>query len=168
MTSTAAPRTQFTTPGDTDIVAVRTFAAPRENVWSAYTEPRHLQQWLSTPDGPLEVCEVDLRVGGAYRYRWGIPTGESFGFSGEFLEIEAPSRLVCTEVYEPAPSMAEGVLDGPPAVNTLTLEEADGRTTLTLLMRYASRGVREAVLASGMTGGFDVTLDQLEELLADD
>ena len=95
----------------------------------------------------------------------GDPTGESFGFSGEFLEVEAPSRLVCTEAYEAAPSMTADVPDGPPAVITLTLEEADGRTTLTLLMRYPSREVREAVLASGMTGGFDTALTQLEDLL---
>ena len=116
MTSTAAPRTQFTTPGDTDIVAVREFAAPRAKVWAAYTRPEHLLQWLSSPDSPMEVCEVDLRVGGTYRYRWGLPTGESFGFSGEFLEVEAPSRLVSTEAYEPAPSMAADVPPGPPAL----------------------------------------------------
>lgn len=165
MTGTTAPRTQFTTPGDTDIVAVRTFAAPRTRIWAAYTRPKHLRAWLSQPHSPLEVCEVDLRVGGAYRYRWRLPSGESFGFSGEFLEVEEPSRLVSTEVYEPAPSMAAGVPAGPPAVNTVTLEEIDGRTTLTLLMRYPSAEVRETVLASGMTGGFDATLTQLEELL---
>jgi uncharacterized protein YndB with AHSA1/START domain len=166
MTSSAAPRTQFATPGDTDIVAVREFAAPRAKVWAAYTRPEHLQQWLSTPDWPMELCEVDLRGGGTYRYRWRSPTGESFGFSGEFLEVEPPSRLVSTEAYDSAPSMTADVPDGPPAIVTLTLEEANGRTTLTLLMRYPSREVREAVLASGMTGGLGTTLTQLEDLLA--
>lgn len=162
----AAPRTLFTTPGDTDIVAVRTFAAPRRKVWAAYTRPEHLQQWLSTPEWPMTQCEVDLRVGGNYRYRWGNATGDSFGFSGEFLEVEAPARLVCTEVYETAPSASADAPYGPPTVVTLTLEESSGQTTLTLLLRYPSREVRDAVFAGGMSSGLDRTLSQLEDLLA--
>ncbi|MDQ1636615.1 MAG: hypothetical protein QOJ32_3424 [Frankiaceae bacterium] len=168
MTGIAAPRTRFSTPGDTDIVVVREFAAPRGKVWAAYTRPEHLQQWLSTPDWPMDLCEVDLRVGGTYRYRWrkrrltGEPV-ESFSFSGQFLEVDAPSRLVSTETYEPA---ASTTVDAPRTVVTLILDEADGRTTLTLVLRYPSREVRDAVFAGGMARGLDTNLTQLEDLLA--
>lgn len=154
-------KTDFTTPGETDVVAVRTFAAPRARVWAAYTQPEHVRRWLALPHSPMLVCEIDLRVGGAYSYRWALPDGSSFGFSGTFLEIEAPARLVTTELYAPAG-------DEPPpvgyAVNTLELTEDGSRTVLRLLMRYPSRAVRDAVLASGMTGGLDTTLTNLEVL----
>lgn len=80
MTSAAVPRTRFTSEGDT-VVVVRTFAAPRRKVWAAYTRPEHLRVWLSLPDAPLDVCEVDLRVGGTYRYRWQLPDGGWIGFA---------------------------------------------------------------------------------------
>ena len=104
--STSTHRASFTTPTPTDVVAVRTFDAPRELVFAAHTEPDHLRQWLLGPDGwSMTVCEIDLQVGGAWRYAWrNDETGHEFGMSGLYREVDAPARAVFTEVFEDNPS----------------------------------------------------------------
>ncbi len=164
------PMTEFSTPGDTDIVAVRRFRAPAALVWAAHVEPEHVRRWMAQPDSPMLVCDIDLRVGGRYRYAWTMPDGSAFGFTGSYVEIDAPRRLVSTEAYQPVvpsdgsepPASDEPVMA---ALNTLELAEDGGTTTLTLTMSYPSAEVREAVIASGMTGGLAACLDELDSLL---
>jgi uncharacterized protein YndB with AHSA1/START domain len=155
--TTDTRQTTFTTPTPTDVVAVRIFDAPRELVFAAHTEPEHLQRWLLGPDGwTMPICEVDLRIGGAWRYGWQKPEdGRAFEMSGVYLEVDAPERVVFTERFE----------DNPESVSTLELAELDGRTTMTMTMRYASEEIRDIVLATGMTGGFGTSLDRLAALL---
>ena len=155
-----APRTgetTFTTPSEREVVAARVFEAPRELVWKAYTEPEHLRQWMGGYEGwAIAVCEVDLRPGGAYRYVWRKEDGEELTISGVHKEIDPPERLVVTESWGG---------DWPDALNTLVFEEEDGRTTLTVTVLYPSQEARDAALATGMTDGWSVSYDRLDDHL---
>lgn len=148
--------------GEREMLATRTFNAPRPLVWRALTEPELIKQWLggggSFNGWTMPVCEVDLRVGGAYRYEWRSAKGDQkMGMGGRFLEIEAPKRLVATELFDDAWYPGE-------ATDTQELSEKNGKTTLRLVVTYASREARDGVLAgpaaSGMAFGYDV-LDKL-------
>lgn len=155
----ATSDTTFTTPNDTDVVATRTFDAPRELVWDAFTKPEHIQRWLLGPDGwEMPICELDLRPGGKYRYGWAeAGTGANpFELSGEIREVEAPERIVHTEQF-----MGEG----PAAIVTLELTEEDGKTRMTTTMSYPSKEIRDQVLATGMTDGAGKSYDRLQEYL---
>lgn len=156
MTAAHESRTVVTTPSDVEIATSREFDAPRELVFDAFTKPEHVSRWLLGPDGwSMPVCEIDLRVGGAWRWVWrNDSTGDEFGMSGVYREVERPSRVVHTEVYE-----------GDESIVTLELTERDGRTTVVQTSRFASQGVRDAVLATGMTDGVDAGYARLTELL---
>ncbi len=155
--TTSAYTTAFTTPSPHEIVAVRVFDAPRALVFAAHTEPEHVRRWLLGPDGwSMPVCEIDLRPGGAWRYVWRHDTeGREFGMHGVYREVDAPERIVNTEVFDEPPG----------AVNTLLLTEDDGRTTMTLTMRYPSEEVRDRALATGMTGGMETSYTRLQAYL---
>lgn len=150
-----------TTPSDREIVMTRVFAAPRGLVFDAHTKPELIRRWLLGPDGwSMPVCEVDLRVGGAYRWVWRRDVdGTEMSSRGTFLEIAAPGRLVSTERFEPS------WYDGE-AHNTLVLVEENGRTTLTQTMLYGSREVRDAVLKSGMESGVETSYQRLDAMFA--
>ncbi len=150
-------QTEFSTPSPNQVRAVRTFDAPIELVWAAHTDPKHVQQWLLGPDGwAMPVCEIDLRVGGAWQYVWrNDEDGREFGMSGEYVEVDSPHRAVFTEIFE----------ENPPSTNTLELVENEGRTTMTLTMTYVSEQVRDIVLETGMTGGMDTSYDRLAKHL---
>lgn len=146
--------------GDREIVATRTFDAPRELVFEAYTRPELLKRWLGVFGGwSLDVCDVDLVVGGAYRWVWHGPDGAKMGMGGVYLEIAAPDRLVCTEKFDDAWYEGEGH-------NTVELTEKAGKTTLTLTLRYQSQATRDGVLKSPMETGMAGSYDALEALLA--
>lgn len=147
-----------TLPSDTEILITRTFEAPRALVWEAMTTPRHLLRWWGPDWCPLVACEIDLRPGGAWRYVSRDADGNELAWHGTYREIEPPGRLVSTEVFEGFPD-AE-------SVNTVTLTEADGVTTLQTLVRHASREFRDGHVQSGMEGGMQVTFDRLDDLLA--
>jgi uncharacterized protein YndB with AHSA1/START domain len=151
--TTSTHKTDFSTPSPTEVRAVRTFNAPIELIWAAHMDPDHVRQWLLGPDGwSMPVCEIDARPGGAWRYAWrNDEDGREFGMSGEYLEVDAPRRAVFTEIFE----------ENPPSTNTLELVETDGRTTMTLTMKYITEEVRDIVLATGMTGGMDTSYDRL-------
>lgn len=153
-----------TLPNDTDVVVVRTFAAPRELVFEAWTTPSLVQQWLLGPPGwTMPVCEMDVRPGGKYRWRWrSEENGAEFGFSGEFREVVRPSRMVHVERYEPGDvggEMGEALV-------TSELTEESGVTTFKMTIRYPSKEVRDAALATGMTDGMEQSYQKLDELLA--
>ena len=150
-----------TTPSDREIVMTRVFNAPRRLVLDAHTKPELVKRWLLGPPGwSMPVCEIDLRVGGKYRYVWRSDSdGTEMGMGGVYREVLAPERIVTTERFDEAWYPGEGV-------GTLLLVERGGKTTLTNTMRYESRAARDGVLKSGMEKGVAESYDRLAELLA--
>jgi uncharacterized protein YndB with AHSA1/START domain len=148
-----------TTPDDASIVVRREFGAPPARVWQAMTEPAHLRRWLGDEQLPLTTCEMDVRVGGSFRWVFGDPDSErSMGVSGTFEEVDHPRRLVSTEKFDAFPG---------PSTNTLELAPlGDDRTAMTLTVRYPDPGIRDGWVASGMTVGLGQGYDKLDELLA--
>lgn len=150
----------ITTPTDREIAMTRVFDAPRHLVFEAYTRPELLKRWLGAHAGwSMAVCEIDLRVGGSYRYVWRNQDGAEMGMRGVYLEVTPPERIVATEIFDQSWYPGE-------AVDTVVLTERDGRTTLTLTVRYESRATRDAVLKSPMEQGVAAGFDKLEQLLA--
>jgi uncharacterized protein YndB with AHSA1/START domain len=147
---------KVTLPTDEQILITREFDAPAHLVYEAYTKPEHIRRWWHAKRGEMTVAEVDLRVGGGWRYVMVTPDGSEVAFHGEFREIVPNERIVSTEVYEAMP--------GAEALDTLTLSEVDGRTTLTILTQLASKAHRDAYIDSGMEDGLQDALDLLEEL----
>lgn len=152
---------KLTTRGDREIVMTRDFNAPRRLVFDAFTKPELVKQWLLGPPGwSMPVCEIDLKVGGAYRYVWRQDSdGAEMGMGGVFREIVTQERVVCTEVFDEAWYPGE-------ALNTLLLSEQGGKTTMTTTLLYQSREARNAVLKSGMEKGVAASYDRLAELFA--
>jgi len=151
---------KITPSGDRDLVMTRDFDAPRTLVYDAHTKPELVKRWLLGPPGwSMPVCEMDVRVGGKYRWMWKKDTdGSTMGMGGVYREVEAPERLVSTEKFNEAWYPGE-------SLNTLVLVEKGGRTTLTQTMRYESAAAREAVIKSGMEQGVAASYDRLEDLL---
>jgi uncharacterized protein YndB with AHSA1/START domain len=143
-------------PADEQILIRREFDAPKDLVYEAWTTPELVKRWWSAKRGEVTVADIDLRVGGSWRYVMVTEDGMEVGFHGEYREIVPNERLVSTEVFEGAPE-AE-------ALNTLTLTEEDGRTTVTILVEHLSKEHRDAHIASGMEDGLQDALDLLEEV----
>jgi uncharacterized protein YndB with AHSA1/START domain len=149
----------LTTPTDREIVMTRVFDAPRRLVFDALTKPELVRKWLLGPPGwTMPVCEIDLRVGGAYRYVWRHENGNEMGMGGVYREIARPERFVATEKFDEAWYPGE-------ALDTTVLTEQGGKTTLTVTVQYESREVRDAVLKSPMEQGVAAGYDRLAELL---
>jgi uncharacterized protein YndB with AHSA1/START domain len=149
---------QVTAPSDREITVVRVFDAPRELIWDCHTKPELMKRWLFGPAGwSMPECEVDLRVGGRYRYLWRHTDGREFGSSGEHREIVPHERIVTTERMDG--------FDGE-AVNTLELAESGGRTTLTISMCFPSKEHRDGALKSGMADGMAQGYDRIDEIAA--
>ena len=159
------------TPSDREVVVIRTFDAPANLVWDAHTKPELLKRWLiGQPGWSMPYCTVDLRVGGKYRYVWrNDESGMEFGSHGEHLEIETHRRIVTTERMDGLDGQpidhANPVEAGEPSINTLSLTESGGRTTLTLSMMFPSKEVRDMAVGSGMTDGMSLGYDLLDDLL---
>jgi uncharacterized protein YndB with AHSA1/START domain len=150
---------KVTTPTDREIAMTRVFDAPRRLVFEAYTRPELLKRWLGVHAGwSLAVCEIDLRVGGAYRYVWRGPDGAEMGMRGVYREVVPNERIVATEVFDQAWYPGE-------AVGTVSLVEQGGRTTLTITVRYQSQEVRDLVLKTPMASGVEAGFDKLAGLL---
>lgn len=151
---------QITTPSEREIVMSRVFDAPRNLVFDAWTKPELLERWLGVRGGwSMVVCEVDLRVGGAYRFVWRGPDGAEMGMGGVYREIAPPERLVATESFDDPWSSGE-------ALDTIVLVEEGGKTTATTTVLYESEEIRDAVLESGMARGVAESYDTLAEYLA--
>jgi uncharacterized protein YndB with AHSA1/START domain len=148
---------KVTTPSDTEIHFTRLFNAPRHLVFEAMSKPEHIQRWWGNlGDGySVPVCEVDLRVGGKWRFVNRHPTGDA-EFYGEYLEIDPPGRIVFTEIYAPFPDA--------PSVLTATLTDENGKTRFNATVRYPSKTVRDMVLATGMEKGAALSYDRLDEV----
>ncbi len=157
---TKAGTLQVTTPSDREITMTRVFDAPRTLVFEALTRPELVRRWLGALEGwTFEVCEIDARVGGSYRYLWRHRDGSELGMRGTFLEVIPPERIVSTEVFDQ--SWYEGE-----AVGTVVLTERDGKTTVSTTIRYGSREIRDSVLRSPMESGVAAGYARLDELLA--
>lgn len=151
---------KVTTPTEREIVMTRVFDAPRGLVFDALTKPELVKRWLLGPPGwTMPVCEIDLRVGGRYRYVWrkaGVP---DMGMGGVYREIVRPERIVTTELFD------EDWTGGETLVTTVLVEQR-GKTTLTITVRYSSREARDGALKTGMEEGVAASYDRLAELLA--
>lgn len=161
MTRTENAGLVVTTPSDLEIVTTRTFRAPRQLVFDAYTKCEHLKRWLGPRGWTLPVCEIDLRPGGSWHYVHRGPDGMEMTMSGEFLVVSPPGQLVQTESFggEEFEQMGGGT------INTLVLEEHDGLTTVTTTIAYKSREARDAALQTPMEAGMAESADRLAELL---
>jgi uncharacterized protein YndB with AHSA1/START domain len=143
-------------PNDTDVLWERSFEAPAALVFDCLTKPEHIQRWMANYGYKVEAT-ADLRNGGAYRNYFSNDVGQSFALLGEYRELSPPSRIVFTETMEG--------MDGPPAVNVVTLEERDRRTFMTMVTTFASKEQRDAVLATGMAEGAGVSYSQMDAYL---
>lgn len=150
----------ISTPSDLEIEVRRDFNAPRELVFDAFTKPELVRRWLLGPDGwTMPVCEIDLRVGGAYRYVWRKEsTGMEMGMGGVFREVVPPAKLVVTEKFDEAWYSGE-------AVDTTVFEERGGITTVRLIVLYESKEARDTATRSGMERGMAAGYNRLEQLL---
>jgi uncharacterized protein YndB with AHSA1/START domain len=147
---------KVTLPADDQILITREFDAPKHLVYKAFTTPELVKRWWHANRGEMTVAEIDLREGGNWRYVMVAEGGFEVGFHGEYREIVPNERIVSTEIYEGMP--------GAEAVNTMTLTEAEGRTTLEILVQHASKEHRDAHIESGMEAGMQDAMDLLEEV----
>ena len=147
--------------GDREIVVVRSFNAPRDLVFDAFSKPELVQRWMLGTDGwSMPVCTIDFKVGGKGRYEWKSPDGQhGMALSTEFVEIVPPARIVHKEVFDGTPQPVESII-------TSTFVETAGRTTLTMVIRYPSPDVRDFMLKSGMEHGMSQSFQRLATMLA--
>jgi len=162
--TTTSRSAMLTLPTDEQILIIREFAAPRHSVWRAWTEPELVRRWWHAKRGEVTVCEIDLSVGGKWRYVMVTHDGFEVGFHGEYREIVVDERLVTTETYEGLPediSEEDGT-----TINTAAFDEAEGGTRVTLLIEASSKASRDAIIETGMEDGLQDALDLAEEIAA--
>ncbi|MEA2506364.1 MAG: hypothetical protein QOH48_982 [Actinomycetota bacterium] len=158
-TVTSSGSAKLTLPSDTEIHVTREFAAPKHLVYKAVTTPELVKRWWNAKRGQVTTADIDLREGGKWRYVMAAENGFEVGFHGEYRDIVPNERIVSTEVFEGAPDPESNG-----TVNTMTLKERDGRTTLTVLIQCPSKEVRDAIIESGMEAGLQDAYDLLEEV----
>ena len=151
-------------PSDTEVLVKRSFDAPAKLVWRTYMEPELMRRWCSGPPGwTMHVCEMDMRVGGTYRWRWrSDQDGQEFGCSGEVLEVVPHSKIVHTQSWG---DMGD-TMGSEPSIITVSLQETGGITTVSTTIRFASKADRDAAFATGMTDGMEMSYQQLDAMLA--
>jgi uncharacterized protein YndB with AHSA1/START domain len=156
MAVTSSGTAKVTLPADDQILITREFDAPSELVYKAWTTPELVKRWWSGQRGAVTSAEIDLRVGGMWRYVMDATGGFEVAFHGEYREIVPNERIVTTEVFEGMPDAQ--------AVDTITFAELDGRTTLTMLVQHTSKEDRDGHINSGMEGGMQESMDALEQV----
>jgi len=162
MTVASSGTAKVTLPTDEQILITREFNAPKHLVYEAWTTPDLVKRWWHANRGEMTVAEIDLRVGGRWRYVMVADGGVEVGFHGEYREVVPDERIVSTEIYEGLP---EGVSEEDAAtVNTATFAEANGRTTVTILVQARNKVSRDAIIDSGMEDGLQDALDLLEQV----
>jgi uncharacterized protein YndB with AHSA1/START domain len=149
---------KVTLPTDEDILITREFDAPRHLVYKAWTTPELVERWWSGRQGTMKLVEIDLRVGGRWRYVMDTTDGSEIAFSGEYREIVPNERIVNTEIFEAMPP------EGDPVLNVVTFTDLEGRTKLDLLVECGSKEIRDGILGSGMEVGMQEQMDVLEQL----
>jgi len=167
MTTTINNKAQVSLPSDTEVRVTRDFKAPRKLVWQAHTEPELFQRWIGGyPGWSMPVCEMDVRPGGKYRWRWrSDEDGKEFGFHGDYREVDAPGEMVQTEYYDPG--NFGGAMPNTPSITRTTFTEKNGVTTLVTLIAYGSKEARDAAISTGMTDGMETSYERLDKLLAE-
>jgi uncharacterized protein YndB with AHSA1/START domain len=165
--ATVIDKAQVTLPSDREVKVTRSFKGPRALVFRAWTEPELVRRWMLGPPGwAMPVCEMDVRVGGRFRWRWrSEEKGDEFGFTGVFREVVPPSRIVHTEGYDPG--TVGGLYPGEDAIVTVTFVEDGGVTTVTTLADFGSNKARDSAMATGMTDGMEQSYQLLDRLLAE-
>jgi len=158
MLSPSSPATTtYATPNDRDVVITRVLNARRAVVFDVWTNPRHVPNWLTGPDGwSMPICEIDLRPGGRWRFVYRKESGEEMTLGGVYREVVAPERVVFTDSWGP---------EWPETVNTLVLTESGGQTTATYTITYASAEVRDAALKTGMKDGMEQSFARLDTIV---
>ena len=159
-------------PSDTEVRVTRDFKAPRTLVWQAHTDPKLLKRGMSgMPGWSMPICEMDVRPGGRYRWRWrSDENGAEFGFFGEFKEVDAPAKLTQEEYFDLGVGADDVIGDMPvnnPSVNRSTFTEKNSVTTLIVLIDYGSKAARDAAISTGMTDGMEISFTSLDALLAE-
>jgi uncharacterized protein YndB with AHSA1/START domain len=160
MATTSSQKAKVTLPADEQILITREFDAPKDLVYKAFTTPELVRRWWAGKRGEVTSAEIDLRVGGRWRYVMMAEGGFEVAFHGEYREIVPNERVVSTEVYEGAPVPDP---EAAATLNTATFTEADGRALLEILVECPSREVRDAIIDSGMEGGMQEGMDLLEQ-----
>jgi uncharacterized protein YndB with AHSA1/START domain len=161
MATTSSQKAKVTLPADEQILITREFDAPKDLVYKAFTTPELVKRWWAGKRGEVTSAEIDLRVGGSWRYVMVAQGGFEVAFHGEYREIVPNERVVSTEVFEGAPVPDP---DAAATLNTATFTESGGRTLLEILVECPSREVRDAIIDSGMEGGMQEGMDLLEEV----
>jgi uncharacterized protein YndB with AHSA1/START domain len=152
---------EITTPSEREVAMTRTFTARRALVFDAHTKPELVRRWLLGPPGwSMPTCEIDLRVGGKYRYVWKNDDGRTMGMGGTFREVKRPERLVTTELFDEDWTGGETLV-------TITFAEKDGRTIVTTMIVYSSKEARDGALKTGMADGMEAGYARLDALLAE-
>lgn len=156
---------QVTLPSDTEVRVTRQFNAPRQLVYDAHVKPELFRQWIGGyPGWTMPVCEMEVREGGEYRWRWRNEDGTEFGFYGAFSEVKPAARIVSKEYFDPG-NMG-GPMTADPTIVSSDFAEANGVTTLTVTIKYVSKDARDGAVASGMTDGMEVSYARLDTLVA--
>ena len=158
---------ETTLPSDTEVLVKRSFDASVDLVWRAYVEPELLRRWCTgTPGWSMPVCEMDMRAGGKYRWRWrNDENGQEFGFTGDVLEVVPHAKLVHTQMFD-AGNLGVS-MGSEPSIITVVFDETDGITSVATTIKYASKADRDEALATGMTDGMEISYQRLDEVLAD-
>lgn len=156
---------EVTLPSDREVRVTRSFNAPRELVWDAHAKPELIQKWMLGPPGwTMPVCEMDVRVGGAYRWRWcSEEDGKEFGFFGKFIEVNRPAKLAHEENYDPG-DIGGSMPTGEPAIISNEFNEKNGVTTMIVTMLFASKEARDGAVSTGMTDGMEAGYARLDEM----
>lgn len=152
-------------PSETEVLVTRSFDAPAALVWRAYMEPDLLRRWCTGPPSwSMPVCEMDMRVGGEYQWRWrNDEDGMEFGFTGDVLEVIEHKRIVHTQAFDPGNM---GItMGGEPSIITVMFDEIDGVTNVATTIKYASQADRDEALSTGMTEGMETSYTKLDEVL---
>lgn len=158
---------EVSTPSDREVLVKRSFDAPVNLVWQAYTDPVLMRRWLTAmPGWSMPVCEMTTEVGGTYRWRWrNSNSGQEFGFIGEMLEVEWHAKIVHTQIYDPGDG-AFGSMGDEPTIITVTFNETNGITNVATSIKYASKADRDAAISTGMTDGMEMSYQALDGALA--
>jgi len=155
---------EVTSPSDREVRVTRTFNAPRQLVWDAHTKPELVKRWQGYEGWDMPVCDMDVRVGGTYKWRWtNRENGSGFGFFGTFTEVDHPSRLVHEQYFDPG-DMELAMPVGDPCIVSLELTEQNGVTTLVCNLTFVSKEARDGAVSTGMTDGMEHSYTRLDEV----
>jgi uncharacterized protein YndB with AHSA1/START domain len=168
MTTKEKFKAQVSLPSDTEVRVARSFHAPRKLVWQAHTDPKLVTRWMLGPPGwSMPVCEMDVRPGGKYRWRWRSDEGgQEFGFFGTFTEVDQPATLNHDEYFDPGDVGSSMPTDKPAIVST-SFSEKNGVTTIVSVIDFGSKEARDAAVSTGMTDGMEMGYERLDKMFAE-